>query len=283
MEKNRRILKLGLIGIVVVLITSLGFAFSIQLDKPVFLKSLIEKRVSTSSEYYQPASFSIKYISNVHDNRNISYIEFMDNEDSSHKFLGNKIYSRVENYGLFNMNVSQIEVHGDMLPKDFDRLEINNAHINFNNGDIMEVGLGRIILHTRDKEEDYFLYQSGGSSSDGTSTSRDTLKEDISLLELDSPLFQEAKGLYDIKIDGIDYREIKGIEYKAGDDLRINSLFSIPENILDKYTEFELQPRLYFKDSKDNISYINIFNIRHSPYDYDFWGIIKYLKARGEI
>lgn len=283
MELNRKILKLGLIGITIILIISLGFAFSIKLHNPVFLKYFIEERVNISNEYYQPAEFQMKYISNVQDNRNIAYIEFMDNEDSTHKLLGNNIYSTVDNYGLFNMNISQIKIDEEGMPMNLDRLEINNARVHFNNGDTMDVDLGRIILHSRGIGGDYFEFGHGGSSSDGTSSSFDSVKEDIRLIELESPIFQEAKGLYDIKIDGIDYRKIQGIEYKEGDGLRVNSLFKAPENILDRYTEFELQPRLYFQDSKDDISYINIFNIRHRPYDFDFWGILKYLKARGEI
>lgn len=283
MELNRKILKFGLIATVFLLIISLGFAFSIKLDRPVFLKSLIEERVSISKEYYHPVEFRIRYISNAHDNRQINYIEFLAKDYTANKIFGNVLYSGSETYGPYNINTVHIEIHGDNIPRDLDRLEINKGKTNFNNGDTMEVDLGRIILHSRYGVDNYVEFSSGGSSSDGTSSSTGTVKEDISLIDLESLLFEEAKDLYDIKINGISHEQIQGMNFKEGDILRVNSLFKTPENILDKYTKFELQPRLYFKDTKENISYINIFNIRYEPYKYDFRGILEYLKARGEI
>src|SRR5699024_2240912 len=141
---------------------------------------------------------------------------------------------------------------------DFDRLEFNDARIYFNNGDIIDVDLGRIILHTVDEFGDYIETSSASSSSDGTSSSTNTLKEDIKLIQLESPLFKEAKNLYKIQIDGKDYEDIFGIQYNKGDILRIESSFRTPENILDKYSQFDLQPRLYFEDSNGEKSYINV-------------------------
>lgn len=283
MEINRKILKFGLILVVLLLTISFIIAFAIKLEEPIFLKSLIEEGITRSEEYYQSLEFRISYISNAYDNRKISYIEFLSDDSSDNEIFGNVLYDGFETYGPYKVSTVHLQINRDMIPRDLDRLEINKGKIHFNNGDTMEGDLGRIILYSREITDRYFEFKSGGSSSDGTSSSTRTVKEEISLLELESPLFEEAEGLYDVKINNTSYEKIKEINYKEGEILRVNSLFRTPDNILDRYTKFELQPRLYFKDSGGKISYINILNIRHDPYDYDFLGILKYLQARREV
>lgn len=283
MDLNKKILKLGLIFVGIVMIMSLGFALYIKIDNPVFLKSYIEESVSVDEEYYYPVELQIRFITNVYDKRQIDYIEFLDKDNGSPSLLGGRIYDRIESFGLYNINTTNIEIVKNDIEKNFDWLELNKARVTYNDGEVMEVDLGKIILYERNYDSDYLEGRSSSSSSDGTSTSIANLKEDIRLKKLESPLFEETKSLCHIKIDGKDYRDISGSLYKKGDSLRVDSIFKIPDDILSRYTHFELQPRLYFEDSQGKESYVNIYNIRYIPYHYKFWEIFNYLKLRGSI
>lgn len=283
MDLNKKILKLGLISIGILMTISFGLFLYLKLDNPVFLKSYIEERVSQNLEYYEPIELQIRYITNSYDDIKIDYIELIEDNGKFNKLKGRRLYDRVESYGLYNVNVVGIDLTSNLVKEDFDILEFSKAKVSFNNGDNMDVDLGKVILYKYIWNDDYFEGRTSGGSSDGTSYSENVLKQDISLIKLESPLFEDTKGLYDIKIDGKDYREIFGLNYEKGEILRVDSIFETPKDILNRYTHYELQPRLYFKDSMDKKSYINVYNTRHIPYYFKFWDIYNYLRARGEI
>lgn len=283
MELNKKILKIGLGLIYLILISTLGFAFSMKLVHPVFLKFYVEEMAFQDSGYYMPIELQIRYITNVYDKKRISSLQFIGNEKNTAQLWGYKINEEVKSYGLYNINTVKVNVDLNNMMGDFDRLEFNNAKASFNNGDTMDIDLGRLILHTADDFGVYFESNSSSSSSDGLSSSIKTLNKDLQLIGMESPLFDDAKDLYEIKVEDRDYRDIYGMQYKEGDMLTVNSTFSMPKNILDQYTQFELKPRLYFEGPNGRRTHINIYNLRHIPHDFDFWGIFRYLRLREEI
>lgn len=290
MDLNKRILKQGLISIGIILILVLGFALFIKLDNPVFLKSYIEYRVNENEEYYNQIEFQLKYISNVYDKRQINKIEFMENQDIISSLPVYNRYVERKDYGLYTLNTVYIQINPDNFLKDFDVVELNNARVTFrsrktiatNFEDTIDVNLGRIVLNKEDRDEDYFQMASGGGSNERFHN-KIRVKEDISLIKLEFTIFDDIDDLYDIKIDGKDYKNISGLEYREEDIIEIIGEFKKPRNILNKYIELELRPRLYFKDSKGEEFNENIVVIINKQHGYSFLEIIKYLRIRGEI
>lgn len=283
MEVNKKILKIGVISIIIIFIIVLSFAFRIKLDNPVFLKSYIERGINLESGFYRQMDLEIKYISNTYDKREVGYIEIFNNNRSDLILLANRVHQEVESYGLYNVNRLHLQIDYSGIIEDVDKLEFNTARIIFNNGDTIEEDLGRFILHIEDEKREDVESTSSGSSSDGTYFILSRLKEDMEIVNIESPLFKEAKELYSIKINGKDYKDTIDSSYEKGDRIRINSSFKSPEDFFDKYSQFDLVPRLYFKDSKGEKSYISINNISYHPNDFSFQEIYKYLKLRGEI
>lgn len=299
MELNRKIFKIGIILISLSLITSLGLATAMKLDKPVFLKNYTESMISASEPSYRGSEFVLKYITNVSDKRRITDIYFEEYPDlvlyagsnSSRvdifpifpqlNHLDEEIYGR---YALRNLYVT---IDGKSLGE-FNEIELNSAKITFNNGEVMNADLGRIIfynyLHDRSSYKgEHFDGGGSSSSSDGTSSTTINVNDDIIVTNLDSPLLKNIDDLVEIKIKDIDYKDISEIHYKNGNTLRVNSVFQQPKDILKKFTLYNIEPKVYYRDLYGNSFYTRIYNIGYENYEFNTWQILKYLKARGEI
>nr|WP_312668126.1 hypothetical protein [Tissierella praeacuta] len=167
---------------------------------------------------------------------------------------------------------------------EYDEIELSNGKITFDNGEVMDVNLGRIKLYNYSKYRgEHFDFSSGGSSSDGTSSTEMKVKDDITLVEIDTSLLEEIEDLVEIKIGNIKYKNISGIQYKDGDIMNIYSKFQEPQDILRKFNIYDIEPKLNYKTSDERFFYRPINNIRYEKRDFNLWEIIKYLRERGEI
>lgn len=295
MELNRKILRTGIIIISFSIIISLGFIMAIKLDRPVFLKSYTESMIFASEPSYRGSEFVLKYITNVSDNRKVIDIYFDEYPDlvlyagkSSSRvdmfpMIPQYNYSKEEIYGRYVIKNLYVKIDGKNLGE-FDEVELNNAKITFDNGESINADLGRIIFYNYSPyKEEHFDFSRSRSSTDGTSSTEMGVTEDIIIANLDSPLLKDIDDLIEIKIGETNYKDISEIQYKSGETIRINSRLEYPRDILRKYSLYYLEPKVYYKDSNGNSFYRRIRNIEYVNYDYEIWGLVKYLKARGEL
>lgn len=291
MDLNKKILKFGFIGIGIALMIIIIIVSFIKLDNPIFLKTYMEDRFVFSNivgeeDIHQDIIFPITYIKNVSDTREIQRVEFPNHKDIQFRTSREGwFWNRQETKGIYEIKTVAIELYTSTLPEEFDKLEFNKAKVIFNNGDTLDVDLGKLIVYRKNIniDEKYIEHEASGSSSDGTSEYKGKIMEDLRLNKLESNLFKEAKGLYEIEVNGEDYKEISDLSLKAGETIKVEVLFKTPEDIIKRYNQYELQPKLSFKTSEGKEDSINIYNIRYRPEEFKFLGIIEYLKARREI
>jgi hypothetical protein len=299
MELNRKILKMGIIIISLSIIISLGLAMFMKLDKPVFFKNYIETMLEVSSNSYREDEFVLKYITNISDKRRITDIYFEEYPNLV-LYAGN-YSSRRDIFPIFLWGSNfREEVYGRYVIRnlyvtmdirslgEFDEIELNNARITFDDGDVIDVNLGRIIFYNYYDEDNNYKNEhlksySSTSSSDGTSSAIMEVKEDITITNVKSSLLKDVDDLVEIKIGDIGYGDISEIQYKNNDVLRINSVFKHPKDILRKFNLYNIEPKIYYKDSNEDLFYRRVHGIKYTNYDISTWEIIKYLKARGEI
>lgn len=295
MELNKKILKVGLILIALSLVITVGLSLKYKLKDPVFLKLYFEQYAPSNENTRVIENFSLKYITNIDDSRKVRDIHFkeepnikvivsyMPNGYGFSFFNNYNNHERGEIYGRYALHTIYLNIDLNNIDEEFYEIELNNVRITFNDNSILDTNIGRLIVY-KDKSKMGDLHSKGGSSSsDGTSSSSLMSEKDLKLLEVKSPLLQDLKDYFDLSIRGIDYREVSGIEYEGGKVLNTNSKFHFPKDITQKYTFYDIKPKLYYEDKEGNISYTRIYNINHIPYKYDLKGIFKYLKARGEI
>ena len=296
MQLNNKILKIGLLLIVLSLIFTIGFALVYRLEDPVFLKMYVEQYTS-SNDTNMVDGFELKYITNVFDNRKVIDIYFEKEPNikvdvsywsivrGGFSFFNDNNYDeqRGDRYGRYAVHTIYLNMNLNDIDKEFYEIELNNAKVSFDDGSTLDTELGRVIIYKDKNEYKDIKHISSSGSSDGTSASHQRTKKDITLLNIKSPLLEELKDYFDISIGDIDYRHILGIEYEKDKSLSIYTKFEPPNDIVGKYTFYDIQPKLYYEDEEGNTSYIRIYNINYRPPNFDLKGIFKYLKARGVI
>lgn len=296
-ELNKKILKFGLALITLSLIFTVGISFVYSLENPVFLKMYIEQYVSDNENSNVIDSFELKYITNISDRREVIDIQFEEAPNievfvsrwpingGGYSLFNDNTYNnqRGDIYGRYVIHTIYLNIDLNDIDKEFYEIELNNAKVSFDDGSTLDTNLGRIIFYKDKRKSDDIQSRSSSGSSDGTSSVQLETKKDIRLLDVKSPLLEDLKDHLDIYIEDIDYREILGIEYEKNKTLNIHSKFEVPKDIVEKYTFYDIKPKLYYKDEEGNISYIRIYNINHTPYSFDFKGIFNYLRARDVI
>ncbi|MCG4579222.1 hypothetical protein [Clostridium cochlearium] len=295
-ELNKKILRFGLIIIVISLIFTVIFASVYKLKNPIFLKMFVEKDVYVNEDSAYLNGLELKYITNISDNRKVVGINFKEQPNIeiivSHNPMG------YENFSFFDNNnsnkqtgdicgryvVNTIYININKLDKKLNKIELNNAKVIFDDGSTLDTNIGRIILYRdTNNHEDIVEHISSSGSSDGTSSSDQRFKKDIKLLNVESTLLDDLKDYFDLSIGNIDYKNIYGTKYEKDKILSIHSKCKTSKSILEEYSFYDINPKLYYEDNKGNRSYIRIYNINHTPYNFDLKGIFRYLKSRGVI
>lgn len=294
-ELNKKILKLGLLLILLSLIFTIGFASVYRLKNPVFLKMFVEKYVYVNENSASLDGLELKYITNILDSRKVVGINFKEQPNieiivspnpMGHENLS-PFYNNSPNkqigyiYGRYIVNTIYLNINN--IDKKFNEIELNNAKISFDDGSTLDANLGRIILYRDKNNHEDIEHISSSASSDGTSSSNKKLKKDIKLLNVESPLLEDLKDYFDLSIENIDYKDVSGVKYEKDTVLSIHSKFKTPKAIFEEYSFYDINPKLYYEDIKGNKSYIRIYNINHTPYNFDLKGMFNYLKSRSVI
>lgn len=307
MEKNKKILKYGLLIIGIVFVVNIGFSLFIRLKGPVFLKVYSESYTYDKDDRgnFEDIDYYLYYITNVNDTRRVSFINFDDvpeitayaNESIAlfdiFNFNHNTNPYNDKVYGRYSLRQVRIRLNLNKLDKDFESVELNNVSIGFDNGDILEEDLGKWVIFNGRDEGDYLRRRGGGSSS-GRIHGRLEVKEDIELIKIDYSMAAEIEEYMEMYIrrnnsSEISSKDVEGMEFKAGDELHIDSQIFIPDGDPKAYNVYRVLPRLFFKDKDGHIySYVMDFMGGRYPWhylnqDYSFMGILKYLSSRGEI
>lgn len=296
MELNKKILKAGLILIVLSVIFTVGFALITKLDNPVFLKQYTEEPLFIQGDSYENGEFTLNYITNISDYREVTDIYFEEHPNlqfhaSERGFVRNAFpmfstrdSNRGKVYGRYILRTAYVRLEGRIGIEEFDVVELNNARINFSNGDILEADLGRIILYNHSNYgRDDFTHRSSRSSSDGTSSTTMMVNSDITITNIESPLLSEVHDLVELWVDAIEYKSITEIHHKKGDFMEVAAAFRYPRDILRKYTYYNLHPEISYRDSDGNLLSTRVYNVDYRNYNFSLRDILKYLRARGEI
>lgn len=294
MEKNNRIIKIGVILVGALMTGCIIFAYYIRIDKPVFFTHYYEYQISKVKEEngvsHGEVGFRLQYISDITDKRLISYVVFKDhpeisfnaNNQSGFFMINNNNMNYGTNYGRYSVRTVNLNAYLYDLNQYKEDLKLSEASIYFNNGDVVAADTGEIILYLDQKEDPNINMLSSSSSSTGLSKDSYRVKNDITVINLESPLLEKLKPLIEIKINGKDYNNIDKMDYHPGDSLYVESKTKASKEPDSEFLIYDIEPKLYYKDKEDNRLYIHLLNIRNTEYyNLNFLRILKYIKTRG--
>lgn len=298
MSQNRKILKTGIIIIIITFILCLAISSLLRLDKPVFLKSYVELELPVfDSGYYGDSQFELRYITNANDNRVVNNVEFIEVPElytyvseygfSTHIFdtfntNTNNMPGEVE--GMYSIRTVNIQVNAHEIKAPMDEIYLTKAKIHFSDGESITVDIGGLVLIGNDQNSAQYLdFKSSSSSSSRIDNTLYDVMEDITLLRVGSPLLSNIEEFIVIKIDGVDYKEITGVKYSKGDSLRTSSELKELNDPILKFNFYNFRPRLYFEDNEGNTFTDDFDGFYIKEHNFDLFDIIKFLRAKGEI
>lgn len=294
---SENIIKLGIAVIGFILVVCLGLHIGLRLKEPVYLKTY--KEYFTENFVNGSVYLKLKYLSNVYDDREVSYVTFPECSDM-------QAYKGEESWFFDNGSQDYVnrDIHVCFEYKEIDlgiqyvgenakeERTITKALIHYTNGDEQEVDLGKLYFHSgQGQYHEVISNSTTSSSSDGTGYIEGASAEKIEVLNIkSSPMADIKDNFVEMKLgehklvptayqEG--FREIQGIQYNKGDTIRVENKISKPDTILEQFSTYELMPVMCVKN-EDGEEYQTFLN--NITYDAEIGGFLKicrYLKARG--
>lgn len=315
---NKKLFKFGILLIFVVFIFSVHHMFSIKLKEPVFLKSYIQKDISSIKENLlyneENRGMKISYITEIKDNKRVKNVEFEELKDINYiktitpykkafsgiskeklklysvleyfnEGVGEEIYrTKVLNYFYLNFDID--------IDKWSKNIELSNAIITFDDGSKTKVNIGKLILYNEKyelPENKNFYDENKNISSSGEINYTAYTRNNVVVKDKSFLLDKDLKDLVkDINIDGTSYDELIGLKLKKDNIINLNMVFeplndNSNEDIISKFSYYEFLVDIICEDEDLNKYRLGLEQIRHSPHFLNEENIIKYLKTRGEI
>lgn len=290
--RNKKIYWCGIIVIALTLVASFCFISFIRLKEPVFFRYCIEV-----TEIPQEAGdfqiMELQYITNSDDSRNIIGIRFLQAPEfqfnasespliqSTGFMFSNTTQLKGEIIGRYSLRKAYVYMTNYQPELLKNGLELNQAQITMSDGSSYTSDLGRIVLFGG-KEMDQTFSQSYISSSTGyTSTSLYTVEGDTTLLELQSPLMEDVKGVLEFSINEVDTADFFPTVLKQGANLTIESKFT--EFTEEDYDQYDIRPRLIYSKEDGSQGYMILYNNTWNRYFDGFWDLFHYLNRTREV
>ncbi|MCT4586156.1 MAG: hypothetical protein N4A54_14670 [Peptostreptococcaceae bacterium] len=282
MDFNKKIVKIGLLLIVISLILNITTKMNSRLQKIVFLKMYVEKDLSQIYEQdkFKLYGFRAKYIvqeQNTMIANKIKKISFKEEPRVKIDFRINNVYGKKTNrYKIkdLDFSIDFSEIHDD-----FKELELNNMIITLNNGEEFNVNLGSIIVYN-DKNEDL---RQGGFFTDYKEYEMGVVaNKDLTVTKIGLEKSCEFDKSLETWIDRNDLNNLN-IELKEDDTFCINHRLNFNKGILSKYFIYQRMPVIYYKTKDNERKLIRTYQISHMPLEFSDGDVYKYLKLRGEI
>ena len=296
MELNKKIITAGLILTLLTLTASMFFIYYCRLKEPVFLQHYYENQLPVDDTPNGESAFVIYYLTNRSDKKEVTGITFKEapeinfyaTENQSGGMMvwsSNTIEQKGVVYGRYSLRSVYVNMVYDSNVEKLDKSLLSQAAFEFSDGTQMNADIGKIIFYKREPSDRYLDSFSSSGSSDGTSSVRFNVKTDISLVKIDSPFLSEADKLFHIRVDGINSKDINGIQYGIGSTLTVSGMLIPPENSIGQLCFFDIKPCIYLKTSEGNTYSERVYNFEYNTLNRNFtWlQIFKYLAARGKL
>lgn len=270
----------------------------IKLDSPVFLKNYLDVDYYEYDNVYSLSGINIelKYITNNGENKNVISVIFEEapelnfyarenNNMGLMQMYYDSNYSNinVENYGYYSIHTVYLDFE---IPKESikldDVIKLSKAKVTFEDGDSIDVDLGKIILSKNNQEESMLENGSFSSSNQGYSQSVFNAKDYIQVSKIYSPLFEDSSELFQYNINKSGNLEDRDLIYNAKENLFFTSQFNYIDDPIKKLNTYNINPDMYYKDRSGKEYVERIYNITYAP-NFSFYNIFRYLVETGEI
>ncbi|MDD6795894.1 MAG: hypothetical protein PUE01_10885 [Clostridiaceae bacterium] len=286
MSKNNKILKISLALVIVSALISIAVVMKLKVKKPVFFENFIEVQTSGYEGKYSldENAFNIKYITNIDDNRNVVGITFKEFPEGNFLVGEN---NDVENYGRYAVHTLNITSFDIDFKENIDEIILTEADVLFSDGSNLTVDLGKIaICKSQDSPADLERFNSTFSSEGECVVSVKT-NEDVTIEKVETP-FTDVMSKFNYSINNVSGihnfdEDIKGKSFKKDTYVEFLSEYKESDDIIENYTRYSFRPKVYFVNKYNDRYSGKYFTMKNENIQYSYYGLYKYLKARGEL
>ena len=298
MEKNKKILYVSFIMIIISLITSIAIIIHMKIDKPIFLKNYCEIGVYENDKIYSinQGFFNLQYISNIDDDRVVTGITFKElpgtyfyASEYNNGFSGffyNDSSSNLARYGRYGVHTVYISCPDFKYEDGVSEVMLREATVEFNDGLKLDVDLGEIYVYKEKNTPialDNISYSGTSTFGEMISTTTFKIKEDAKIENIESPLMEKALGIFKFSVNSLGAKDIIKASYKEGDNIVLTSIYNAPKDIVEKYTVYDIRPKVHFINSYKDRYTMRFYNMTQQGFNFTSYEIYKYIKARGEV
>jgi hypothetical protein len=273
---NKNLIVFGLTLLLTCWVGNLIYYQNHILKKPLFLKHYYDIPEGMND-------FWLYYIQNINDKSQVSGIRF-PNIDNQYLYVTE--YDEGSDNRYYKLKKLYIKIYdGDIkyLPKKYRNRLITKARIEFSDGKVMNVNLGKIYLYNNKSQGSNLESQKGYSSnyapgipknssysnSGGNSFIAD---KDIKVIGISSPFKQEIKDILKIYINGRPLPSIKfPISIKKNDKVSVNYVLNFDKKIIKQNNAYNFYLHVLTEDVKGHrgVEMCFINGNLSSPEDFD--------------
>lgn len=291
MKNNDRLFKLSVTLTGALIIVGFAFLSHIRLDSPVFLEHDITLEI-TGENNFSDTPVSLNYITNAHDNRIVTWVEFRDYPDlevgaSENEFtLMSAGRTEVQSFddqwgrdfGQYNVRNLYIEVR--QLPdlEEGEDLVLSEATVTYSDGTSQVVDIGEMTISYQEVSDSPLRFSHSFSASTNESSATYDAEEELAITDINIPRGEGVSDLLQLEVNGMDYQEAIGQTVQAGQRVSV----SVTSERFEDYTDFKVyrtSPEFILSNNEDEHTVTLAQTIQIEP-DYSFLAIYRYLRAR---
>lgn len=291
MGKNKTILKIVIVSLVLMALLGYGFISYYSLDEPVFFDHYYDYGISLDDGNYTDVPLNLGYISDIQDHRKIINVTFpeyptlqaqVNSRDISSAYIfglsSEKAMGSV--YGRYKVNT--MFCHFTEFPKDssLEDIKLTKATIGFDDQSVITVDIGEVYLYDATLKKVPLDFNSTSASSDGTGMTSYKVLDKLRIHQVDNTLGEKFKERVEIVINGTDIAEANGMEFKEDVYLDVSSKVNPPRNWSEKYTIIDIRPKIAFMNNSGEVYSQRFYNIDTYTSNFKFWDLAMYIKAR---
>lgn len=260
------------IGFVLLLILSwsvnVWFYSSMQLDKPLFLKQLGSYDVNQEE-------IPIYYLENKTGDHKVVYIKFDELPYSSY---------RIEELREYTHHVLKVLYYKPLREEDKQNeqqdLAIHEVEAVYEKSEPEQVPIGDIRIGPFDhsEEDSIVLLTSSGGSSDGSGLTALRMKEPATL-ERVSLNQAQMDSVLELKVNDMNYADLKEMKLNADDPIRISYKWNIPRKGKESLTVYKPVVKLHFK-KEDGSAVVETITLNESDVQFSEEQVRSYIRKR---
>lgn len=292
MEVNKKILKFGIILLVIVTFICCVLRWYLRLREPVFLKSYAQYIIDTEDDSVE---FPLQYISNRDKTLFMWKISFVDHPEMNVSVNTNSTKfpsftyngSNDETVDIYSKQTVYVRID-NVSNYDLKTLDLSKAVAYFSDSSIVEVDLGQIELIEYEYKEGGLSSLSSSSSNQGDSRASYEVKHKIYLSSIVNPYAERFGDSLTLKLKGDQWAyqlpdtneaNLKDYVLKPDETLTVSSFLDVSDHNELKYAIIDIKPLLIYKDEDGNTFEEIIYDINYSPYFNHWWEIYQYMKG----